>query len=148
MSRAVVAALELTLTFAVIEVALLTVVEFTVIPEPENATAPPLTNPVPVIAMFWLLAPVASALGLAAVTPGAALIVNAPAPTAVELSGLVTVMLRVPVAADELTLTLAVIDVALLTVVEPTVTPDPETETTAPLSNPDPVIETDWLLAP
>ena len=43
--------------FAVSEVELLKVVEFTVMPEPENDTPAPLMKPVPVITMFWLGAP-------------------------------------------------------------------------------------------
>ena len=45
--------------FAVSDVALTNVVEFTVIPAPENelASAAPLSNPVPVIVTFWLVAP-------------------------------------------------------------------------------------------
>jgi hypothetical protein len=50
--RAPVAALEAIVMLAVSEVALTNVVEFTVIPVPENATVAPDTNPVPVIVMF------------------------------------------------------------------------------------------------
>ncbi len=42
---------------AVSEVALPNVVELTVIPVPEKVAAAPVTNPVPVIVMFWLVAP-------------------------------------------------------------------------------------------
>ena len=47
-----VAAPEDTVTLAVSEVAETNVVEFTVIPVPENAALAPLTNPVPVIVTF------------------------------------------------------------------------------------------------
>ena len=43
--------------FAVSDVELTNVVEFTVIPVPENATVAPETKPVPVIVTFWLVAP-------------------------------------------------------------------------------------------
>ena len=52
-----VAAPEDTVTLAVSEVAETNVVEFTVIPVPENAALAPLTKPVPVIVTFWLVAP-------------------------------------------------------------------------------------------
>jgi hypothetical protein len=46
-----------TVMLAVSEVDEAKVVEFTVMPLPENVTPAPLTKPVPVIVMFWLLAP-------------------------------------------------------------------------------------------
>jgi hypothetical protein len=57
--RAPVAAAPVIVMFAVSDVALTNVVEFTVIPIPENelASAGPLSNPVPVIVTFWLVAP-------------------------------------------------------------------------------------------
>ncbi len=46
-----------TVMLAVSEVEDTKVVEFTVIPDPEKADVAPEANPVPVIVMFWLLAP-------------------------------------------------------------------------------------------
>jgi hypothetical protein len=73
--------------------------------------------------------------------------VNTPDPVATPPSGLETVTPRAPVAADELMLTCAVIEVALLTVVEFTVIPDPENATLAPDANCVPAITTEKLLA-
>ena len=56
-SPAPVAAFGAMVTFAVICVALSTVVEFTVTPEAEKAAPAPAAKPVPVITMFWLVAP-------------------------------------------------------------------------------------------
>ena len=50
--RAPVVALDVSVMFAVNEVGLLKVVEFTVMPVPENAATAPLAKPVPVIVMF------------------------------------------------------------------------------------------------
>ena len=70
------------------------------IPVPENAlVVAPVTKPVPVTVMFWLLAPWPRALGLVEVTVGRVLTVNTPVPVAVLLSGLVTVTLPGPVLA-------------------------------------------------
>ncbi len=52
-----VVALAETVMLAVSEVEDTKVVEFTVIPDAEKAVVAPETNPVPVIVMFWLLAP-------------------------------------------------------------------------------------------
>ena len=57
MLRAPVVAPDAIVMLAVSDVALTNVVEFTVIPVPENATVAPDTNPVPVTVMFWLVAP-------------------------------------------------------------------------------------------
>jgi hypothetical protein len=76
--RAPVAADAPTVTFAVICVELTKVVEFTVIPVPENPTIAPLANPVPVIVTFWLVAPCASDAGLAKLTNGGASTVKSP----------------------------------------------------------------------
>jgi hypothetical protein len=46
-----------TVMLAVTEVEDTKVVEFTVIPDPENVAAAPLTNPVPVIVIDWLEVP-------------------------------------------------------------------------------------------
>ena len=52
-------AFEATVMFAVTDVALTNVVELTVIPVPENEAArpPPFAKPLPVIVMFWFVAP-------------------------------------------------------------------------------------------
>ena len=55
--RALAVALDATVTLAVSEVAETNVVEFNVIPVPEKEAVAPLTNPVPVIVTFWLVAP-------------------------------------------------------------------------------------------
>jgi hypothetical protein len=56
-SRAPVAAVPVIVMFAVSEIELVKMTELTVMPRPENATVAPLTKPVPVIVMFWLVAP-------------------------------------------------------------------------------------------
>ena len=99
--RAPVAAAPVIVMFAVSDVALTNVVEFTVMPAPENelASAGPLSNPVPVIVMFWPVVPCGLELGVVEVTVGAALTVNTPAPVPVPESRFVTVTLRAPRAA-------------------------------------------------
>ena len=52
-----VVAVAATAMLAVSEVALTKVVELTVIPAAEKVAAAPLTKPVPVTVMFWLVAP-------------------------------------------------------------------------------------------
>jgi hypothetical protein len=136
--------------FAVSEVALTNVVEFTVIPVPENDAVAPDANPVPVIVTFWLVAPWPREAGLVDVTAGAALTVNRFVPVATLPSGLVTVTFRVPVVAFPATVMLAVSEVELTNVVEFTVIPVPENETASPepLSKLVPVIVMFWLVAP
>jgi hypothetical protein len=130
----------------VIWVLLLKVVELTVMPDPENATVAPLTKKLPVMAMFWLVAPWPRELGVAEATVGTDATVkqfeHEPAP----VSGFVTVMLRVPVVALVAIVMLTVIWVLLLKVVELTVMPDPENVTVAPLTTLAPVIETLWVV--
>jgi hypothetical protein len=149
-SRAPVVAFEATVMLAVSEVALTNVVEFTVMPVPENVAAAPETNPVPVIVMFWLAAPWPRELGLVEETVGAALTVNTLVPVAALPSPLVTVTLRAPVVAFDAIVMLALSEVALTNVVELTVIPVPENATAsdAPLSKFVPVIVIVWLLAP
>ena len=65
--------------FAVSWVAETNVVEFTVIPVPENVAFAPFTNPVPVTVMFWLVAPCPLEPGLAEVTVGPPFTVKQPA---------------------------------------------------------------------
>src|ERR1019366_8111927 len=84
---------------AVSVVALTKVVELTVIPLPEKVAAAPLTNPVPVTVMFWLVAPSSREDGVVEVTVGAALTGEIPVPGAGGPSPLVTVTLRRPVLA-------------------------------------------------
>ena len=74
--------------------------------------------------------------------------VNAFVPVPAPESGLVTVTLRAPVAAELATLTISVSSVEDLNVVELTVTPVPENAAEAPLSKCEPVIVTVWLTAP
>jgi hypothetical protein len=143
-----VAALPLIEMLAVSELALTKVVELTVIPVAENDTLAPFTNPVPVIVMFWLLAPCPRELGLVDVTVGAALTVNAPVPVALLLSGLLIVTFRTPVAALPLIEMLAVSELALLKVVELTVIPAPENDAAAPFSKLVPLIVMFWLVEP
>jgi hypothetical protein len=65
-----VVAFEATVTFAVMEVEETNVVEFTVIPVPENEALAPLTKFVPVIVIDWFVAPWPRELGLVEVTVG------------------------------------------------------------------------------
>ena len=145
-----VAAVPEIVTLAVSEVALTNAVEFTVIPDPENAAVAPVTKPVPVIVTFWLTAPWPREPGLVEVTVGAALTVNAALLVTLLPSPFATVTLREPVVAVLATVMFAVSEVELTNVVEFTVIPVPENETAsdAPPSNPVPVIVTFWLLAP
>jgi hypothetical protein len=135
---------------AVNEVELTNVVEFTVIPVPENETAnpEPLSKLVPVIVMFWLVAPWPRELGLVDVTVGPAFTVNAPVAVATSPSGLVTETLRDPVAALPEIVMLAVTEVALTKLTELTVIPDPENPAVAPDTKFVPVIVIVWLVAP
>src|SRR6266511_978776 len=126
--------------FAVTWVALLNVVEFTVMPVPENEALAPLWKPVPVIAMSWLIAPWPRELGLVEVTVGRALTVKHPVHDPVPASVLVTVTSRAPVVAPPAMVMLAVTWVALLKVVELTVMPVPENDAFAPLTKFVPVI--------
>jgi hypothetical protein len=134
--------------FAVSDVALLNVVEFTVIAALENVTAAPETNPLPVIATLSEDAPRSPELGAAEVTDGPPLIVKTPMPVPVPPSGLVTVTLPAPVVALLAIVMLALIDVALLKVVELTVIPEAENATVAPETKPVPVIVMLWLINP
>lgn len=102
------------LMLAVMDVELLNVTELTVIPLPLTATVAPLTNPLPVIVSVCESVPAVIALGERAVVAGAGSTAMASAPSALELSGLVTVTFREPVEAVALTETVAVSDVALL----------------------------------
>jgi hypothetical protein len=137
-----------TVMLAVSDVAETNVVEFTVMPDPENVAAAPLTNPDPVIVMFWVDAPCPLEEGLVDETVGATLTVKQLAQEPVPASGLVTVTLRVPVVAFVVRVTLAVSEVALTNVVEFTVIPVPENDAEAPLTKFVPVIVIDWLEAP
>ena len=137
-----------TVMFAVSDVALPNVVELTVIPVPEKEATAPETNPVPVIVMFWLVAPWAREDGVVEVTAGPTLTVKTLVPVPTPASGLVTVTLLAPVEAPGETVMLAVSEVALPKVVELRVIPVPEKETTAPETNPVPVIVMFWLVAP
>jgi hypothetical protein len=148
MSRAPVVAPAVIVMLAVSEVALLKVVELTVIPAPENATVAPDTNPVPVIVMFWLVAPWARELGLVEDTLGPVFTVNTPVPVPAPASGFVTVRSPAPVLAPAATVMLAVSDVPLTNVTEFTVIPAAENATVAPDTNPVPVIVMFWLVAP
>ena len=114
--RAPVVALPAIVMFAVSEVELTKVVELTVIPVPEKLAVShaPLTKPVPVIVMFWLVAPWPRLLGLVEVTVGAALTVKTLVPVAVLPSRLVTVTLRAPVVALPAIVMFAVSGVALM----------------------------------
>ena len=137
---------------AVSVVAFTKVVELTVIPVPENEVArdAPVTNPVPVIVMFWLVAPWPRDAGLVEVTVGAALTVKTLVPVPTPASPLVTVTLEAPVVAEPEIVMLAVSVVAFTKVVELTVIPVPENEVArdAPVTNPVPVIVMFWLVAP
>ncbi len=88
-----------TVMFAVSDVALPNVVELTVIPVPEKEATAPETNPVPVIVMFWLVAPWAREDGVVEVTAGPTLTVKTLVPVPTPASGLVTVTLLAPVEA-------------------------------------------------
>src|SRR5689334_17377168 len=73
-SRAPVVAPAAMSMFAVSFEALLNVVEFTVMPEPENEATAPFWKLVPLIVMFWLTAFCPRGVGLTVVTVGSALI--------------------------------------------------------------------------
>ena len=148
--RAPVVAFDAIVMSAVSEVALTNVVELTVMPVPENATAsdPPLSKFAPVIVIVWLLAPCPRELGLVDVTVGAGLTVNAAVAVATSPSGLVTETLRDPVAALPEIVMLAVTEVELTKLTELTVIPDPENPTVAPDMKLVPVIVIVWLVAP
>jgi hypothetical protein len=120
-------------------VALLNVVVLTEMPEPENKTVAPLTNPVPVMTTFPVV-PEPLDAGLVEVGIGAAATVNAPVFVRVPPSGFVTVTSLLPVVAVAAIVMLTVSCVALLNVVELTVIPDPENVTVAPLTKFVPVI--------
>jgi hypothetical protein len=142
-SRAPVLAVEETVTLAVSWVELLNVVELTVIPDPNDAASVgPLMKPVPVIVMFWLVAPCPRELGLSEEIVGAALTLKTPLPVPTPASGLVTVTLPAPVLAVEEMLMFAVSWVELTNVVELTVIPEPENTALAPLTKPVPVMVT------
>jgi hypothetical protein len=147
-SRAPAAAFDATPTFTVSWVEELNVVEFTVIPEPENDTVAPDTNPVPVTVTFWFAAPCGRLFGLSEVTVGPLLTVNALFWVFTPPSGLVTVRFRFPVVAFDAIDTLTVNEVDDTNVVEFTVMPVPENDTVAPETNPVPVIVKFWLAAP
>src|ERR1039457_3608465 len=119
--------------FAVNDVALLNVVELTVIPVPENDADAPVTKLVPGIVTLKLVAPWSPELGLVEVTVGAALTANTPVPVPTPASGLVTVTLRAPVVAPAVIAMVAVNDVTLTNVVELTVIPVPENDATSPV---------------
>jgi hypothetical protein len=92
-SRAPATAFAAMVTLAVSDVAVLKVVEFTVIPEPENDTIAPDTNPLPVTVTFWFAAPCGRLFGLSEVTVGPAFTVKEFARVPTPASGLVTVTL-------------------------------------------------------
>jgi hypothetical protein len=146
--RAEAVAEPLMVTFAVSEVELLNVVEFTVMPVPLNVTAAPLTKPVPTIVRFWLVAPWPRLVGDTDVNVGAVFTVNALLPVMFPWSGFVMIRLRAEAVAEPLMVTFAVRDVELLNVVEFTVMPVPLKVTAAPLTKPVPTIARFWLVAP
>jgi len=130
------------------DVALLNVVEFTVMPLVEKATVAPVMKLVPVMVKFWFTAPASLDVGETAVTVGAALTVKIEPLVPLPASGLVTVIARVPTRAPLEIEMLTVSVVALTKVVELTVMLDPEKEVVAPLTNPVPVTVKLWLTAP
>src|SRR5689334_14932397 len=111
---------------AVSEVALTNVLELTVMPAPEHVAAAPDTMLLPVIVMFWLVAPWPRELGDVDATDGAALTVNTPVPVPTPASGFVTVTLPAPVVALEATVMFATSVVEFVKLVELTVIPVPE----------------------
>ena len=137
-------------TLTVSEVAELNVVEFTVIPEPENDTAAPDKKFVPVIVKCSFDVPRLCELGLTEVTVGAPFTVN-PAFS-------VTPLRRCRCCPrsrhgrrwwhPSVRVTLTVSWVDELNVVEFTVIPVPENDTAAPDTNPVPVIVKFWFDAP
>jgi hypothetical protein len=137
-----------TVMLAVSEVDDTKVVEFTVIPDPENVAAAPLTNPVPAIVIDWLEVPCPREDGLVELTVGPAFTAKHPLHEPLPESGLVTVTFPAPVVAPAETVMLAVSEVEDTKVVEFTVIPLAENVAAAPLTNPVPVIVMFWLLAP
>jgi hypothetical protein len=112
-----------TLSTTVIVVELVTLVVPTVIPVPEMDTIAPVTKPVPVSVTVCSLVPCPSALGLALVGTGPALIVKQPAHEAAPSIGLLTVTVRAPVAAPDAIVTFTEMEEELLNVVLLTVMP-------------------------
>jgi hypothetical protein len=144
--RAPVGALLAMEILAVSCVALTNDVDTTVMPAPENVAVAPLTKPVPVIVMFWFVAPWPREAGFVDVTLGFALIVK---PTEAEPpSGFVTVIVLAPVVAFPAIVTFAVTCALSTKVVELTVTPVPENDAVAPAAKFVPVIVMSWAVAP
>jgi hypothetical protein len=112
--RAPVAAPDAIVMFAVTDVAEFHVVEFTVIPAPENDALAPCANPVPAIVMFWFVAPCPRLEGDALVTVGIAATTVKHVQSPVCASEFVTTSVHAPGAADVM-LNVAWIVVELLT---------------------------------
>jgi hypothetical protein len=138
--RAPTAAVAAMVMLAVTLVALTNVVEFTVMPLPENTVVAPVAKPVPVMVTFWAVVPWASDAGLTAVIVPDPVTVKRPVPDATPPPVLVTVTLLKPRVAVGAIVTSAVTSVELTKVVERTVMPALEKEATAPLAKPTPVI--------
>src|SRR5207253_624933 len=122
-------------------------VELTVMPKPEKVANAPDTKPLPVMVMFWLVAPWPRELGLVDSTVGAALTVNTPVPVLTPASPLVTVTFRRPVVALAPMVILAGRWVESTKVVELTAmfVPEKLDARLAPDTNPVPVMVMFWL---
>jgi hypothetical protein len=122
---------------------------FTVNP-PEIVTVAPLTNPVPAMlkVIEVLFGTLCGRADVGDVIVGGATMLKHPVHEPMPASPFVTVTLRDPVGAFEATLMLAVSWVADTKVVELTVIPAPEKDTTAPLVYPVPVTVMFWFVAP
>ena len=145
--RAPVLANELIEILAVSSVELTTVVDSTVMLDPEKDALAPLAKPVPLIVIDWPLAPCAREPGLTDSTFGAALTMNAFASEPTPASGLVTATVRGPGLAPESIEIFADSSVEDLNVVELTVMPEPN-EGLALLEKPPPLIVIVWSVAP
>jgi hypothetical protein len=134
-------------------VALLRVIEFTVMPEPKLTVPPPVVKfeakLAPVITIAWFAAPCPLEVGLTDVTV-AGLVITRRHPVQVPRppSGLMTVTSRKPSDAVALTVSDTVIDVAEVRFAEFTVTPVPLTTTVAPTAKFDPVTTALKFVAP
>src|SRR5687768_5536926 len=151
-SRAVVAAPAATSTVTVSCVAESRVTPVTVTPVPLNTTSAvvsPASKFVPVTVSAAAVAPCGRELGDTVSTVGRAFTVNPSTSVSAPKSAFVTVTSRAPVAAELVTVTVAVIWVTPVTVGDPTtLTPVPLNDTVAPLAKPVPLTTTDWLVAP
>lgn len=127
----------------VVDAVTVTLVALTVVAGPVTLTVAPVVNPDPV-KVTEPAAPCETPEGLADVTVGRGSIVRHPVHTPEPWES-VTVIFRTPGAAEELTVALALMVVALTTDTFDNVTPVPETLTVAPVMKALPLMTTGML---